>query len=99
MATWPDERIQPRATGLRSDCSFRDFYFSSLKTITLHPTLIQVVPSAAKYLIRETLDSIRLYERPCPARGSPVCNLYSIHTTQEAMRRAFEIARDSAGNV
>jgi putative SOS response-associated peptidase YedK len=28
-----------------------------------------------------------------------VCNLYSVHTTQEAMRRAFEIARDSAGNV
>jgi putative SOS response-associated peptidase YedK len=28
-----------------------------------------------------------------------VCNLYSLHTTQEAMRRAFEIVRDSAGNV
>jgi putative SOS response-associated peptidase YedK len=28
-----------------------------------------------------------------------VCNLYSSHTTQEAMRRAFEVSRDSAGNV
>jgi hypothetical protein len=28
-----------------------------------------------------------------------VCNLYSVYTTQEAMRRAFEVARDSAGNV
>jgi putative SOS response-associated peptidase YedK len=29
----------------------------------------------------------------------PVCNLYSSYTTQEAMRRAFEVRRDSAGNV
>src|ERR671913_1507125 len=29
----------------------------------------------------------------------PVCNLYSVHTTQEAMRRAFEVSLDSAGNV
>ena len=28
-----------------------------------------------------------------------MCNLYSTHTTQEAMRRAFELSRDSAGNV
>ena len=28
-----------------------------------------------------------------------MCNLYSSYTTQEAMRRAFEVARDSAGNV
>jgi putative SOS response-associated peptidase YedK len=28
-----------------------------------------------------------------------VCNLYSSYTTQEAMRRAFEVARDNAGNV
>jgi putative SOS response-associated peptidase YedK len=28
-----------------------------------------------------------------------VCNLYSSHTTQAAMRRAFEVSRDSAGNV
>ncbi len=28
-----------------------------------------------------------------------MCNLYSIYTTQEAMRRAFEVSRDSAGNV
>jgi putative SOS response-associated peptidase YedK len=28
-----------------------------------------------------------------------VCNLYSSYTTQEAMRRAFEVSRDSAGNV
>ena len=32
-------------------------------------------------------------------RIRPVCNLYSVYTTQEAMRRAFEVARDSAGNV
>lgn len=28
-----------------------------------------------------------------------MCNLYSVYTTQQVMRRAFEIARDSAGNV
>ncbi len=28
-----------------------------------------------------------------------MCNLYSVYTTQEAKRRAFEVARDSAGNV
>jgi putative SOS response-associated peptidase YedK len=28
-----------------------------------------------------------------------VCNLYSSYTTQEAMRRAFEVARNNAGNV
>ena len=28
-----------------------------------------------------------------------MCNLYSSYTTQEAMRRAFEVARDNAGNV
>jgi putative SOS response-associated peptidase YedK len=28
-----------------------------------------------------------------------VYNLYSVYTTQEAMRRAFEVSRDSAGNV
>ncbi|MDF2969920.1 MAG: hypothetical protein K0R61_370, partial [Microvirga sp.] len=28
-----------------------------------------------------------------------MCNLYSSYTTQEAMRKAFEVARDSAGNV
>ena len=27
-----------------------------------------------------------------------MCNLYSVHTTQEAMRRAFEVSRDTAGN-
>jgi len=32
-------------------------------------------------------------------RIPPVCNLYSSYTTQEAMRRAFEVNRDSAGNV
>src|SRR4028118_1694645 len=32
-------------------------------------------------------------------RIRPVCNLYSVYTTQEAMRRAFEVASDSAGNV
>ena len=32
-------------------------------------------------------------------RIPPVCNLYSIYTTQEAMRRAFEVGRDSSGNV
>ena len=26
-------------------------------------------------------------------------NLYSVYTTQEAMHRAFEVSRDSAGNV
>jgi putative SOS response-associated peptidase YedK len=28
-----------------------------------------------------------------------VCNLYSIHTTQAMIRRAFDIARDNAGNM
>ena len=34
-----------------------------------------------------------------PALGFPVFNLYSVYTTQEAMRQAFEVARDSAGNL
>ncbi len=28
-----------------------------------------------------------------------MCNLYSIYSTQEAMRRAFAVARDNASNV
>jgi hypothetical protein len=28
-----------------------------------------------------------------------MCNLYSSFTTQETMRRVFEVGRDSAGNV
>jgi putative SOS response-associated peptidase YedK len=28
-----------------------------------------------------------------------MCNLYSVFTTQAAMRRAFNVERDSAGNV
>jgi hypothetical protein len=28
-----------------------------------------------------------------------VCNLYDVHTTQEAMRRAFDVGRDSVGNL
>jgi putative SOS response-associated peptidase YedK len=28
-----------------------------------------------------------------------VCNLYSVHTTQAMIRRAFDIARDNAGNM
>jgi putative SOS response-associated peptidase YedK len=32
-------------------------------------------------------------------RIPPECNLYSSYTTQEATCRAFEVSRDSAGNV
>ena len=28
-----------------------------------------------------------------------MCNLYSVHTTQAMIRRAFNIARDNAGNM
>ena len=39
---------------------------------------------------------IRLSES---GRSSRVCNLYSVYTTQAMIRKAFDIARDSAGNV
>jgi putative SOS response-associated peptidase YedK len=32
-------------------------------------------------------------------RVPPVCNLYSTYATQAAMRQAFNVTRDSAGNV
>src|SRR3712207_838775 len=32
-------------------------------------------------------------------KGKPMCNLYSSFTTQETMRRAFEVTRDNAGTV
>ena len=36
---------------------------------------------------------------PCERnRGSTMCNLYSVTTNQEAMRRLFKVRRDRTGN-